>query len=809
MRFTSADLLEFDSLKSLLARYVSSPAGHRELETVEPQTDRAALEANLAETAEAVAYQSAAAQPQTTTRGGAVRIRFDGLPDVEPHVAKLQVSGVALEGLEIRELLSLLERASDLRSILAAAGSKFPRISARASEISEFRPLLRELAGKIEPDGSVSDHASVALNRIRRDMEKQQRVIQESLERFMKAHREEGVLQDEYVTFRNDRFVLPVVAGQKRKVDGIIHAASGTGHTLFIEPLETVGLNNDLVRLREQEFREVQRILFEISERLRTAAQDIAVTVQAMGSIELLFAKAEFAAEFRCVIPKFSPESAPRLDLRNARHPLLADVLRRQRKSVVPLHLALEPDTRVLLISGPNTGGKTVALKTVGLFALMAQSGLPVPADHAELPLFDEVLADIGDQQSIEQSLSTFSAHISRIRGILEHHGPRSLVLLDELGRATDPDEGGALGVAIVDRLRRAGTFTLASTHLLAPKIYGASTPGVLNGSMSFNEETLAPTYVLRTGVPGASAGLKIAQRLGLPLDLLEQARANLSNQQQDLSTFLHLLEDRLSSTARLEAELTEQRRLLEQDRAQQAALWEKRESAKIREIERRTEEVLRDFETRANQTISQIAETGDQKKFAAQSLRRVAQTKRELREELTAVASTAAKQEPDQPSFDLKSQLKEGVRVKLRGVREPARIRRLLHNGAIEVEAGFLKLQMDPGDVIEILPETPEKAKLPKGISLHTAPKEGADYREINVIGRRAEEALSEVDKFLDNASLASVSRLRIVHGHGKGILKHAVADLLKTHPLVEKFYDATPQEGGSGATIVELREP
>ncbi|MCC6587136.1 MAG: Smr/MutS family protein [Bryobacterales bacterium] len=805
MNFTSAGLLEFDALKALVGRYVSSPAGHAELDKVHPQSDRAAVEEVLGETAEAIAYHVASTQTQTTQRGAAVRLHFDGLPDVAQHVAKLQIGGVSLEGLEIREIVSILDRASEIRATLLATGGRYPRLSARASRIAEFRPLLKELSGKIEPDGTVSDHASVALHRIRRDIERQQRSIQESLEKFMRSHRDEGILQDEYVTFRNDRFVLPVVAGQRRKVDGIIHAASGTGHTLFIEPLETVGLNNDLVRLREQEMREVYRILADITDHLRKAATDIAAAVEVLGELELSFAKADFAADYYCVIPKFSPVSAPRLSVKNARHPLLAAVFRRQRKSVIPLNLTLEPDTRILLISGPNTGGKTVALKTVGLFALMAQSGLPVPADEAELPLFEEVLADIGDQQSIEQSLSTFSAHITRVREIVAHHGPHSLVLLDELGRATDPDEGGALGVAVVDRLRRAGSFALASTHLLQPKIYGASTPGVLNGSMSFDEETLAPTYVLRTGVPGASAGLHIAQRLGLPLDLIEQARSRLSTAQQDLGHFLKLLEERLNAATKLEQEVAALKRSLEQEKATLAAQWEKREAAKLRELERRTEEVLQQFESRANQTIDRIAESGEQKKFTAQSLRRVAQTKRELREEVASTLS-ATQRNPDQPA---KPPLQEGMRVKLRGIREPARIRRLLQNGAIEVEAGFLKLQIDADEVIEVLPETPESAKLPKGISLHTAPRGEMSFRELNVIGRRAEEATDEVDKFLDSAALASVTRTRIVHGHGKGILKHAIADLLKKHPLVEKFYDATPQEGGTGATIVELREP
>ena len=450
----SADLLEFDAIKAILARYVSSPAGRRKLQAVEPGNDRALLAETLAETTEAVEYQAAANKQPPAGRNsgssgggasGVVRLSFESLPDVDVHAAKLRVEGSVLDGSDIRELTAVLDRACDVRAILGNTADRFPRLGALAARIADFRPLVNELNSKIEPDGSVADNASVALHRIRRELNRQQGLIQESLERFLRKHRDDGILQDEYVTFRNERFVLPIVAGQKRKVDGIIHAASGTGQTLFIEPLETVELNNDLVRLREQEMREVNRILQELTQRLRAAVTDIRAAVVVMGDLELLFGKARFAAEFECTIPVFSPDEAPRLELRRARHPLLVDVLGRQRKSVVPLALTLEGSTRTLLISGPNTGGKTVALKTIGVMVLMAQAGLPVPAERAELPMFDQVLADIGDHQSLEQSLSTFSAHIVRIKEILETVESGSLVLIDELGRATDPDEGGAL----------------------------------------------------------------------------------------------------------------------------------------------------------------------------------------------------------------------------------------------------------------------------------------------------------------------------------------------------------------------------
>ena len=805
MKF-STDLLEFEAVKAILARYVSSPAGRRKLAAIEPSNDRAGLSEKLAETAEALAYHTAANKQQPlTARGAVARLSFESLPDVDVHAAKLRVEGSVLDGSEIRDITSLLDRACDVRAILNKAADRYPRLGALSARIADFRPLVSDLNSKIEPDGSVSDNASVALHRIRREMARQQGLIQESLERFLRKHRDDGILQEEFVTFRNERFVLPIVAGQKRKVDGIIHAASGTGQTLFIEPMETVELNNDLVRLREQEMREVHRILQELTVRLRGSIGDIRAAVVVMGDLELLFGKARFAADFDCTIPIFSPDDAPRLDVRHARHPLLVDVLTRQRKSVVPLALTLEGSVRTLLISGPNTGGKTVALKTIGVVVLMAQAGLPVPAEHAEFPVFDQVLADIGDHQSLEQSLSTFSAHIVRIKEILETVESGSLVLIDELGRATDPDEGGALAVAVLDRVRNSGAFTLASTHLVAPKIYCATTAGVLNGAMSFDEETLAPTYQLRTGAPGASAGLDIAQRLGLPRAVIDQARSTLTDAQRSLGRLLKLLEERLDAAERRERELTELKSAMEIEQRQLKEAADKREAAKIRELERKTEQMLEQFEARARETIDRLSDSTDQRKFVEHSQRKIAQAGREMRQERD-VTISAVRGEATPELVPVV----EGARVRLRGVREPARVRRLLSNGILEVEAGFMKLQVNREDVLEVLPETPAGARLPKGVTVKTAPREAqsmASLSELNVIGRHVEEALEVLDKFLDNAAMAEAMRVRVVHGHGMGILKRAIGEMLATHPHVSKFYPAPREEGGAGATVVELR--
>jgi DNA mismatch repair protein MutS2 len=799
MRITSAELLEFESLRELLRRYVASPLGAAELDRVHPLTDRGALEQIAAETAEAIEHERALEKPQPAGRGAALRVRFDGISDCREAIAKLRIEGIALDPKQILAIQSLMAGAADIRSALLFSSERFPRLAARAARLGDFRPLVRELAGKILPDGTLADDASPALARLRRDIERQKLRIQESLERFVRLHRDQGLLQEEFVTIRNDRFVVPIIAGQHRRIEGVVHGASGTGHTLFIEPLETIGLNNELVDLIEEEAREEHRILREMTERLRQVRAELQETAEETGRLELLFAKARFALAFGATVARFCPPDQRRLVLREARHPLLEDVLRRQGRAVVPVSLSLAGADRTLLISGPNTGGKTVALKTVGLLALMAQAGLPVPCAEAELPVFSEVLADIGDNQSIEESLSTFSAHMVRIREMLAEVTPDSLVLLDELGRATDPAEGGALGVAVLEAFRASGAYALATTHLLALKVYGARTEGVVNASMGFDEETLQPTYRLRLGAPGKSAGLEIAARLGLPASLIDRARAVMTTSERDAAALLSELHRKLEEVGRLEVELAARMRHLEERERTLAREWERREKQKLAELERRAEESIARFEARAAEVIAEIERAREAKKALVEARRKVAQTAREWREEL-AVSVTG------KPAAAPATGVGEGAVVRLRGVSRPARVRRLLGGGKVEVEAGYLKLQVPHEDIIEVLP--PEAAAAPaKPFRLEAGPRWNVVSREINVIGRRAEEACEEVDKFLDDAVLASVDRVRIVHGHGMGILKKAISELLARHPHVERFYPAPQSEGGAGATIAELK--
>jgi DNA mismatch repair protein MutS2 len=802
MPFSSTSLLQFDELKELLAKYAGSAAGRVLVFALEPQKDRFALESDLAEAGEAIGYLREVCGAQKSARGAAMRLRFDQLRDVEGPVRILRVEGASLDGHEIVDLFHTLSLAGEYRGLLLSVAERYPRLAQRARTLADLRAIARRYQRAFLPDASLADEASVALARIRREIDRQQKHIQDSLSRFMRAHRDDGTLQEDFVTIREDRFVVPIIAGQKGRVDGVIHGSSSTGRTLFVEPFETIDLNNQLVRLREDEHREIERILAEITDALREHSVEIAASAEALAEFDCAFAKGAFALDYHAAIPTFSREPL-RLVLREARHPLLEAVLRKQKKPIVPISFELGDERRCLLISGPNTGGKTVTLKTTGLLALMAHAAIPVPCAEAEFPLLDDVLADIGDTQSIAESLSSFSGHLLHVKQMLERVTPDSLVLLDELGRATDPEEGGALGVAILDEFRQSGAFCLASTHLLPLKLYGATTSGVLNASMGFNEATLQPTYELRLGMPGKSAGLDIATRLEMPQTVLSHARAVMPRMQADFQDLLTELHRQVEDNARRAKEMEDAREHLAKREAAVEDDAVRREQQRQREWERKSESMIADFEARAQAAMDRLAEVGEQRKASEQAQRVIAKTKREFREEAAGAMSSpliAAKVPERLP-------IEEGARVRLKDVREVATVRRLLKNGMLEVEAGFLKMQVPREDVAEVVPAAEER-RLPKNVRLDTGPRWDVSYQELNIIGQRAEEAIEHVDKFLDSAALASVNRVRIVHGHGMGVLKKAVGEFLGTNPHVSRFYPAPPAEGGTGATIVELRE-
>jgi DNA mismatch repair protein MutS2 len=801
---TSARVLEFDSLLELLRGYVSSPLGQKAIAALAPSSDRDWIQNQQQLTTEVREFRRV---------GGS--FDFSGLIEIRVLLEKSRITGSALETTEIRDVVSLVERAAEWREIAlnppAAMKVGWSAVTQLSSGIVNFAEFLRVFRNKILPDGTLDDKASPDLARIRREMEKQRRQIQESLRGYLRRLAEGGTVQDELITIRGERFVIPVKVEQKRRVQGVVHGASSSGQTVFVEPLETIEQNNELVRLLDEEQAEIHRILLEMTRRIGENSSSILTAANVLAELELQFAKARFAEDYNCVAVVLRNDHD--ILLHKARHPLLERNLKTKGGRLVPISLELGDQKRELVITGPNTGGKTVALKTVGLLALMAQSGIPVPADRAELPLFDAVLADIGDYQSIEQNLSTFSAHVTNIDFISHTATANSLVLLDELGSATDPEEGAALAVAIAEHFRTVGCIAIISTHHTSLKVFGANASGVLNASVGFDEATLQPTYELKIGVPGASAGINIAQRLGLNSSIIEAARAKLGSQARDVGHFLDKLHAELREAEAEKLRLRVKEEALEREISRLASEGKKEQQAKIKEMEQKLAALLRDFEYHARESVTAIQDRAAAQKVSKEAERRISKLRREFREQFdsTIVAHTsgADRDDPD-ASPQLVKHVSEGDTVKLKSMGRPAVVARRIDDNHFEVEVGSMKMKVARDDVAEVLSraaESPVKAARARGVSVSLGNENENVPSEINVIGHNVDDATREVEKFVDRAFLAGLSRVRVVHGSGMGILRKALRQYLQKHPHVESVTEPPQNEGGGGATVVELR--
>jgi DNA mismatch repair protein MutS2 len=808
----------------LIQSYASSPLGQRRIAALSPSIDPDWIREQHQLTTEVREFRRV---------GG--RFDFSGLLDISRFVEESRISGAVLETTEIRDVVLVVDRAAEWREIAlsppAAMKVEWNAVAQLSSGITDFTDFLRTFRNKIQPDGTLEDRASPELARIRREIERQKRTIQESLHGYLRRLAEGGAVQDELVTIRGERFVIPIKIEQKRRVQGVVHGASSSGQTVFVEPLETIEQNNELVRLLDEEQAEVHRILLEMTRRVGEHADAILLAAETLADLELQFAKARFAEDYSCVQVKFpeeqlgaegveqgfSPADKPPkpagLVLINARHPLLERNLKVKGGRVVPISIELEAERLELVITGPNTGGKTVALKTVGLLALMAQAGIPVPADRAELPVFDAVLADIGDYQSIEQNLSTFSAHVTNIDFVSRTATSRSLVLLDELGSATDPEEGAALAVAIADYFRRIGCITIISTHHTSLKVYGANTPGVVNSSVGFDEATLQPTYALKIGVPGASAGLNIAQRLGLNPTIIDAARSRLGTQARDVGQFLDRLHEQLREAEADRLRLKAREEELERDKTRLAAEGRKEQQVRIKEMEKKLDAVLRDFEYQARETVNAIQDRAASQKLSKDTERRISKLRREFREQFdsTVVAHTTGADQGD-PNAQPKmvKHVSDGDTVKLKSVGRPAVVSRRLDDDHFEVEIGVMKMKIARDDIAEVLVRAADsrvKAARARGVSVSLEKEDANVPSEINVIGRTVDDATREVEKFVDRAFLAGLPRVRVVHGSGMGILRKALRQYLQKHPHVESVTEPPQNEGGGGATVAQLR--
>ena len=785
---SSVHALEYDRLKDLLARYTSTEAARELLRALVPSTDQAALEEEHAITAEAMSYLRE------------FRVAFNDIALLPEALHKLTSVGSTLEIPEIEAVQSFLSQVEGLRVRWKDDRERFPRLAATAHRLPDLRELGKQL-GRAVHNGEIDERYSPELTRIRRALNAARSRLTDRLQSMVKSPTYADQLQDQVITIRNGRFVIPVRAEQKRGFEGIVHGSSSSGATVFMEPLAVLEMNNELVRLQEQERFEIARILAELTDLIQSSAGPIEHARNVAAYLELVFAKARFGREFDCGRPSFSKGSL--LSLIRARHPLLEDNLRRENMTISPVSLDMDASRRILVISGPNAGGKTVVLKTVGLFALMAQSGLPVPADEAVLPLFDQVLADIGDQQSITNHLSTFSAHVLAIRSMIESATQNSLILLDEIGSSTEPGEGAALARAVLEEFRRIGALAIATTHYNRLKFYAETTTGVANAAMEFNELTLQPTYKLIHGLSGASSGLKIAERLKMPPHVLEAALNYLEASDLEAAHYVEELRRRVSDLEQQKSKFEKERTAFEDWKRKELDDLTAQHKEEIARVEKRLERIVQELSDRGSRELESVGEESVrkfQKKLANVKAHAAGEIRRERekieRSEPAPPASVGGAGAP-------REAIGEGslVRVLSMGITGTVTA---IKGAEAEVLVGNIKLRRPESD-LEVVAK--EAIPLPKNVQVRITSKQ-LEKNEINLVGRKVDEALDLTDKFLDDAFLAQMSQVRIVHGHGSGALRQAIADFLSGHPHVARFEAASQSEGGRGVTVVTLRD-
>jgi DNA mismatch repair protein MutS2 len=806
--------LEWEALLALIAGFSASPVGRAAVLALVPSTDE-----------EWIARQHQLTGEVRLLLVEQTSIPVGGLFDPTRHAAKAQIPGAALEADELQAIARLANDVASWQALLqsppARLVGKLFGLSTLSAPLagSSLRPLAETIERTIQPDGSLADSASPELGRIRREQERQQRQIEDSLRAALRKLSSDGSTQEDLITIRGDRFVIPVRAELKRRVSGVVHGASSSGQTVYVEPLETIEQNNELVRLLEEEQAEIHRIFMALTRQVGTYSRALVEGARVLALVDSLQARARFARDYNCVAPTLTPE---RLHLEAGRHPLLEKRLRASGGKVIPLTLELTAAERQLIISGPNTGGKTVTLKTTALLAMMAQAGLPIPAAAASFPVFTAFLADIGDAQSIEAALSTFSAHITNLDRLSRLAGEQSLVLLDELGSATDPEEGSALAVAIASHFLRAGAWSLISTHHTSLKVYAANTVGVLNAAAGVDEVTLAPNYQLRLGVPGASAGIQTAERLGLNAAIIAAARERLGSQQEDIARFLDKLHSDLTQLEADRKAAREQQYALNQERAKLAREGDVEMRKRTKELEAKLASLLKDFEFQMRETVKAIEDRVGQQKLSKEAERRILRLRREFQESFnqTVVAHrTGADQGDADAQPHLLKHIAIGDQVLLKSMNKVATVVREVEKDLFEVALGPIKMRVKRSDLSEVSRSEASAAKekydplaaarRQKGVHVTVTSANTDEMRmEINLIGRTVDEATQELEKYLDRAFLAGLPRVRIIHGHGAGILRRGVREFLKSHPHVATISEPPQNEGGQGATLVELRQ-
>lgn len=797
--------LEFDRIVADVAALSLTPLGRARLDAVKPVGDPQDVATLQRATTETVRFFER--NPQFPLRAG------QGLPDA---LMGLTVEGRPLDPLQLRTLAEFIDSVERARAGILAAAGAFPILEAIVGPVVSFKREVDAVREAIDVSGEVLDEASPALRGIRERLRLLRQRLRHTLEQFARGRDTAKYLQDDVVTERNGRFVLLVRAEHRGNVPGIVHGSSASGASLFLEPAATVEINNDIVELEEREREEIFRILLALTDRFRQRPADVKAIEAVATELDVLQARARHSAQVNGIEPTFVADRS--FELRGARHPLL--------EQAVPIDVVLEPPSRVLLITGPNTGGKTVALKTAGLFALMAQSGLHIPAKVARLPVFRSVFADIGDEQSIAASLSTFSGHISNLVSMDRSLTLPALVLLDEVGTGTDPNEGGALATAVVNHFRQRGAHLIATTHFDAVKTWGTATDGVTVAGFAFDPQTYAPTYRLVYGAPGRSLAIEMAQRLGMPISVVSAARGFLGDDQKRLQAHL----DRIDAQARsLDAEksrLERERRAFTDQKAElearDRALAEREEAFKKRlneriderlrqarrdidgvidELKEKSEALIEKASLRTAGAAVTTGETGAARAEARAAIERIAEALRGPAPEGAVTGPGASGADSARPAA-----LEVGAKVAV-GSLGLEGVVTAVSGEQVDVDVRGKRMRAKAKDLRVVGGPSSKAAAAKVRVTVDLKPREGL-LSELNVIGCTVDEAVDRVSRFLDDTMVTDLREVRIVHGFGTGQLRKGVQAFLKHHPLVLKFAQAPENQGGGGATVVELKD-
>ena len=783
--------LEYNKIIDLLTEQASSFSGKERCRRLKPKT-------NLAEIT-LMQEETAAAFTRIVKKG---RPSFGGSNPVGESLKRLEI-GAALGSGELLRICKLLETAGRAKAYGRHENNDDSSdcLDPLFDQLEPLTLLTTEIRRCILEEDEISDDASSTLKQIRRSMNQINDKVHSTLSSLVNGSLR-TYLQDPIITMRGDRYCIPVKAEYRSQVSGLIHDQSATGSTLFIEPMAVVKLNNDLKELYAKEQEEIQIILARLSADTADYVDAIRTDYQIMTDLDFIFARGSLALNMNASKPILNTEG--RIHIREGRHPLL------DKRKVVPITLTLGDTFDLLIVTGPNTGGKTVSLKTVGLFTLMGQAGLHIPAlDRSELAVFENVYADIGDEQSIEQSLSTFSSHMTNIVSFLKHVDERSLVLFDELGAGTDPTEGAALAIAILSHLHQKGIRTMATTHYSELKVYALSTPGVENACCEFDLETLAPTYHLLIGIPGKSNAFAIAGKLGLPDYIIEDAKTHLTEQDESFEDLLTDLETSKRTIQKEQEEIASYKRELERLKAEARQKQEKLEAQKeriLKEANEKAHAILADAKETADETMRNFHKFGKANISAAE----MEKEREKLRQKMAATASKSQLGDTKPHRQHKPGDFKLGESVKVLSMNLTGTVTSLPDSrGNVTVQMGILRSQVHISD-LEIIEEAPSysakqmkrtsKGKMRMGKSFSVSP-------EINLLGKTVDEAIAELDKYLDDAYLAHLSSVRVVHGKGTGALRSGVHTYLRRQKHVKSFRLGAFGEGDAGVTIVEFK--